>query len=95
MRLSPAAYAVFVFGGYHALAKAIGVTRAQTHKWATIGYRMQDRGLVPSRHLVAVLRAAKERNLPLTALDLVEGREVPDEAVRESAIGRTIAVMRL
>ena len=81
MHLSPVAYTVKVFGGTCALARAIGVERWVVAKWKQpAGVWRYGEGDLPSGDVCRnILRAAKERGLDLTADDLINGREVPDQ----------------
>jgi transcriptional regulator with XRE-family HTH domain len=76
MLMSPAAYAARVFGSATKLAEAAGVSVSRVSRWRA------EKGLIPSPHQAKILDAARTLNLPLTADDLVRGREVAVAAVR-------------
>ncbi len=68
MRFSPASWAIRQFGGASVLARAVGCQRHDVSHW-----KAAER--IPSRRLPAVLEAAKQRGLDVTAEDLIRGRE--------------------
>lgn len=68
--MDPAQYAVHVFGGVCALARAIGKTPGRVSHWRRTGRIASDN---VKRKVLAV---ARERKLDITADDLLDGREV-------------------
>lgn len=74
MHLSPATYAARCFGSATKLAEAAGVSVSRVSRWRA------EKGLIPSPHQARILAAARQRNLPLTADDLIGGREVAADA---------------
>lgn len=62
------------FGSQEALSAACGVTRVAVAQW-------KRRGNIPARHQRAILLAARERGLDITAEDLIGvERAQPTEA---------------
>lgn len=75
MHLTPAAYAIHVFGSATKLAEAAGVSIGRVSRWR--GERGGAQGIIPAAHQRRILEKARERKLPLTAEDLICGRDVP------------------
>jgi|2_EtaG_2_1085320.scaffolds.fasta_scaffold246290_2 hypothetical protein len=71
MKLNPAEYVILSFGGVRATARAIGYVPESISKW-----RYQGRGRVPTSVQELILDIANERNLDITAMDLIKGRNV-------------------
>lgn len=71
MKVHPARIVIETFGGVRATARALGRAQSSVSKW-------QQNGKIPTSMLTAILSVAKERGLPITAEDLVIGREEPD-----------------
>lgn len=74
-RLTPAEYVISVFGGVRATAKAIGRTPSCITKWKKPKKLKGCGGRVPSIAQGLILTLAVKRNLPITAEDLLCGRE--------------------
>lgn len=70
MHLSPADCAVRAFGGVQALARAVRLYPSSVVRWR------QRRGDVPAPAQRRILAEAQARGLPLTAEELIRGREV-------------------
>lgn len=69
--MSPAAYVIKVFGGVRPLARLLtNYAPSQVSRWRS------GKGLVPSEAQKRLLALAAERELDLTAEDLVRGREL-------------------
>ena len=81
MHLNPVAYAVRTFGGTCGLARAIGVERWVVAKWKQpAGVWRYGEGDLPSGEVQRkILQAAREKNLDLTAEDLINGREIAEQ----------------
>lgn len=80
--LSPAAYAIQVFGGVRATARAIGRTPSSVSKWPKP--KNVDRqgcdGRIPGKVLPLMIEQARKLGLDLTPSDLINGRTVADKA---------------
>lgn len=72
--LTPAAYAIQVFGGVARLAKALGTSMSTVSRWQL--RRSDTPGMIPAPAQKKILAIARERKLPITAEDLILGREV-------------------
>ena len=77
--LSPAECALRAFGRGRYLAQATGIDETIVCRWNRPILSGGNGGIIPSRHLAAVLKAARDRFLGLTADDLIAGRDVPDD----------------
>lgn len=75
-KLSPAEYVIYIFGGVRATARAVGRTPPVVSKWA----KEKGKGRVPVQVQPEILRVARERNLDITAEDLILGRVVEETA---------------
>ena len=76
MKMTPADYAIHIFGGIRPLARAIGRSHTSVSKWR---YRRENRGCngnVPSLAQRRILEIAKKKKLDITPEDLVYGRRV-------------------
>lgn len=68
------AHIVQLFGSQSALAKAAGVTQPSVAEWVSAGR-------IPTKRIRAILLAARERGLDITAEDLIGvERSAPGEA---------------
>jgi hypothetical protein len=67
--ISPVDLAIDMFGGVRKLAKAISRDPAAVSRW-------RKSGLVPTQVQRKVLAAATERDINITAHDIVFGREI-------------------
>lgn len=65
---TPAAILVEKFGGYQAVAEAIGVDVSRVYRWT-----YTKEGTIPSRHLSKILAVAGERKIKITAKELITG----------------------
>jgi len=74
MHMTPACYAIHVFGGVTQLAKAIGKDASRVSRWQRD--RAKADGGIPPDAQRRILEIAKERNLDIKAEDLILGREV-------------------
>lgn len=79
MKLSPAEYAIYVFGGVTSLANAIGRSKGAVSKWKA-DKESPSRGCggsIPGEAQKLILTAAKKRRLDLDPQDLIMGRSIP------------------
>jgi hypothetical protein len=76
--MSPAEYVIYCFKGVRATARAIGRDPSSVVKWPMPRSRKGSDGKVPHRAQPLILRAAEERELDLTAQDLIVGRFVDE-----------------
>jgi hypothetical protein len=80
--LSPAAYAIRIFGGVRATARAFNRTAGAVSKWSQP--KNEDRqgceGRVPGKLQPLMLERAKALGLDLTPSDLINGRTVVEKA---------------
>jgi hypothetical protein len=67
--ITPVDLAIDMFGGVRKLAKSIGRDPAAVSRW-------RKSGLVPTQVQRKVLSAALERDIAITAHDIVYGREI-------------------
>lgn len=67
--ITPVDLAIDMFGGVRKLAKCIGRDPAAVSRW-------RKSGLVPTQVQRKVLDAATERDINITAHDIVYGREI-------------------
>jgi hypothetical protein len=67
--IRPAELAINLFGGIRSLARAVDRDPAAISRW-------KKRGRIPASAQVEVLAAALERGIPMTANDVVWGRDV-------------------
>jgi hypothetical protein len=78
MTLSPAQCAIQVFGGVRATARVAGLSPSSVSRWQISKEDRGTGGMVPTSVQRKLLEAAKERQLTLSADDLILGREVGD-----------------
>lgn len=67
--ITPVELAIDLFGGVRKLAKAIGRDPAAVSRW-------KRSGLIPTQVQRKLLTAAAERNISISAEDLIHGRDV-------------------
>lgn len=67
--ITPVDLAIDMFGGVRKLAKSIGRDPAAVSRW-------RKHGLVPTQIQRKVLSAALERDIAITAHDIVYGRDI-------------------
>lgn len=67
--ITPVDLAIDMFGGVRKLAKSIGRDPAAVSRW-------RKAGLVPTQAQRRVLAAAQERDINITAHDIIFGREI-------------------
>lgn len=68
--MEPASNIVNALGGVDAVAAALGVTPATVRKWTYPRGRSEGTdGIIPQRHIPALLAAAAERGVALTLAD--------------------------
>ena len=72
-RTKPAFLVAERFGGVVAFANALGKAPSTCHRWL-------ESGLIPSRHMTAVLEAARERKIKLKAQDFIPQAETETTA---------------
>lgn len=77
---SPADRAIAAFGSIDALAKAIGVLPKRIHGWRASIEQKGAGGRIPAKHQGEILKAARERDIALTAEDLIDMRDAPETA---------------
>jgi len=70
--ISPAQYAIEVFGGVSALARAVGRSRSSVSEWQT-----ETEGKIPRKAAEKILEIAHDRGLDITSNDLIFGRKDP------------------
>lgn len=73
---TPVQYAIHVFGSQRKLADAAGLA---DQSWVS---HWKKKGLVPSSVQAQILSVARQQGLPLTADDLIFGREVANVPAR-------------
>jgi len=71
MRLNPAEYVIYKFGGVRATARALDKTPSTISKW-----QHNNNGKIPTSNMLKILMKAEELNLDINADDLVHGREI-------------------
>ena len=71
MNKTPAQILVDKFGSPQAVADALNIDVSRVYRWT-----YEPDGRVPSRHLSNLLKIAAERNIRLTAKDLISGQVV-------------------
>lgn len=81
IHLSPASYVILVFGGIHKTARAVGADPGSVSRWRQPKEKRGTGGSIPSARQQAILKAAAQRGLDITADDLVNGRRVRIKAV--------------
>lgn len=79
--LPPAKLIILLFGGVRPVSRLVGIAQSAVSNWQ----KSEDQG-VPRKHHVKLLDLAKQRDIILTAEDLVFGRNLT---------GPMIATMRL
>ncbi|MGE0718523.1 MAG: hypothetical protein AB7P02_23955 [Alphaproteobacteria bacterium] len=83
---SPAAKVVRLFGSYEAVREIVGLrSTLQVRRWAYPKSKLGHDGQVPHRHHPALLAAAVERGVPLTAADLMPWLTSPATSAGSSA----------
>lgn len=73
--LEPASSVIDLFGGPVAVAKILGLDRAQVYRWMYPKCQRGTDGLIPSWHQQVLLAHAKRNKIPLTAEMLIMGPE--------------------
>jgi hypothetical protein len=74
--MNPAEYVVHVFGGVRKAARALDRYPATISKWQHYTNKHGERGQVPSSAQRDILDVARRDGLPITADDLIYGRNV-------------------
>jgi hypothetical protein len=85
--MEPAASIIRKFGGDSALGAIIGLDRAAVWKWRqprAAPCRGGD-GVIPQRHIPALLDAARARDIALTAADFLPVKAPPKSKRRRAA----------
>jgi len=72
--MRPADYVIELFGGVRATARAIGRDHSSVQAWKKPRSKKGTDGQVPRKAQVLILNLAKERELDITASDLLLGR---------------------
>lgn len=72
--LSPAEYVIKTFGGVRATARAIGRDKSSVSVWRASKDKKGTGGLIPHKAQALILKVAREKNLDITAEDLIVGR---------------------
>lgn len=80
--LTPAEYVIRKFGGVRKTAFAIGRDPGSVSKWRLPKEKRGTGGLIPGLAQAAILKAAKEKGLDITADDLIHGRTVKTRIVK-------------
>ena len=80
--LNPAEYVIRKFGGVRKAAKAIGRDPGAVSKWRQPKEKRGSGGSIPSAAQRAILKAAAELGLDITADDLINGRTVRTKVVK-------------
>lgn len=86
MHLNPTQVAIEVFGNARRLSDAIGAGVAAPFNWLGPRKGRSEPGDIPVPRIRQILDAAKARSLPLTADDLIYGREVPEPTPAAAAV---------
>jgi len=73
--LEPAATVVRLLGGPTKVSRIIGIHRTKVSNWMRPKDHGGTGGIIPQRHHVAILRAAKDAGLPITAEDFLPHTE--------------------
>lgn len=71
MKLTPAEYVIFKFGGVIRTAEALGRDKSAISRWLH-----KPGGLIPNQMQATVLKRARELKIDITAEDLIVGRNV-------------------
>ena len=69
--MTPAQHVIDLFGGVAPLCEAAGVRRSTVYRWTWPKERGGTDGHIPRWHHETILQAARERDLNLTAIELV------------------------
>lgn len=73
---TPASYVIYVFGGVHKTARAIGRTAGAVSRWRAPINQNGCGGRIPSTVHMAILDIAKKKGLDITPNDFYYGRKV-------------------
>lgn len=77
MKCEPATSIIKKFEGLKAVAEITGISRHSVMFWRYPRDRRGTGGLIPSRHAVKLLAAAKERGIDLSPADFFATEEKP------------------
>lgn len=70
---TPASRIIARLGGVPAVAQIAGVDHSTVHRWMYSKDRKGTGGTIPSRHIPALLQAARDRKIRLQLKDFFEG----------------------
>lgn len=69
-RFGQAAHIIAKFGGERLLAEALGVSRVSVYRWSYPRHRGGSEGLIPTRRMEEIQKAARLAGILLNAEDL-------------------------
>ena len=79
MKMSPAEYSIFVFGGIRQMSRIINRSPAAICRWKSPRSKKGCGGRMPMAAQHEILKVAKKFKLPITPADLVYGRVVKNK----------------
>ena len=85
MKKTPVDRAIEAFGSVAALAEASGLPAHRIYRWKQKSEKGGRDGRVPDDAQADILKAARERKIPLTAEDLIDMREPAEAAAGAEA----------
>lgn len=85
---TPVDLAVAAFGGIKALAKAANIPEKRIYRWRYPKAQGGSDGRIPADQQGKILAAARADDLPLTAEQLIDSRDVPKLGRRRKPVSK-------